>query len=152
MPLPYSGMSVYAALCQFFYEKWHDFGYATSVLLKNKLNSPYVSYISFIGQPQPPPHPPPPPLTYTAHTHTHTHNFTEDFRCQEYCGPNTFGGGGGGGGIYLRCTSEISVLMIFELVRYWLYYNFAFSRMRLSGKQFTSKPWISKQLPTPYAL
>ena len=156
MPLPYSGMSVYAALCQFFYEKWHDFGYATRVLLKNKLNSPYVSYISFTGQPNPPPPPPPPP------THTHTHpqpsekdkqTDTEDFRCQEYCGPNTFGGGGGGGGgIYLRCTSEISVLMIWELVRYWLYYNFAFSRMRLSGKQFTNKPWISKKLPRPYAL
>ena len=144
MPLPYSGMSVYAALCQFFYEKWHDFGYATRVLLKNKLNSPYVSYKSFTGQPNPPPHPPPQLSEKDKQTDT------EVFRCQEYCGPNTFEGGGGG--IYLRCTSEIYVLMIWELVRYWLHYNFAFSRMRLSGKQFTSKPWISKQLPTPYLL
>ena len=99
--------------------------------------------------PDNPTHPPPPP---PPHTHTHTQlsekdkqTDTEDFRCQEYWKPNTFGEGGG---IYLRCTSEIYLLMIWELVRYWLYYNFAFSRMRLSGKQFTSKPWISQQLPT----
>ena len=148
IPSPHRGMSVYAAFCQFFCEKRHDFGYATLVLVKNKLNTPL-------------PLPPPPPPT---HTHTHTQlsgkdkqTDTENFRCQEYCGPNTLRGGGGGGvgegGIYLRCASEIYVLMIWELVRYWfIYYNFTFSRMRLSGKQFTNKPWISKQLPTSYAM
>ena len=138
-------------LCVSFSMKNGMTGYATRVLLKNKLNSPYVSYISFTRQPNPPPPPPP---------HTHTPNFRKRINKQilRTSGARNIesqthsGRGGGGGGIYLRCTSEIYLLMIWELVRYWLYYNFAFSRMRLSGKQFTSKPWISKQLPTPYAL
>ena len=99
IPSPHRGMSVYAAFCQFFCEKRHDFGYATLVLVKNKLNSTYVSYIYIFHQITPPPPPPPPP-----HTHTHTQlsgkdkqTDTEDFRCQEYCGPNTLRGWGGGG-------------------------------------------------------
>ena len=108
IPSPHRGMSVYAAFCQFFCEKRHDFGYATLVLVKNKLNSTYVSYIYLSSDN--PTHPPPPP------PHTHTPNFRERIskQIQRTSGARNIVGqthfrGGGGGHLSPLCVRDLCV-------------------------------------------